>query len=157
RYYSQLYWTSRPGENPESVYPHKDPSPRFPELLAKAGVATVTFTGMPGLVNDYGSVRGFSEERFVPGRNFAGAHEIMPPLLQRLAAPADGPLFLYAHFTDAHAPYDRAGTHGSQFERYVRELGLVDAQIGRLLDLLRDKGLEGRTTVIVSADHGEAF
>jgi hypothetical protein len=73
RYYSQLYWRTKPGDHAEVVYPHEDPSPRFPHLLAQGGVDTVTFAGLPGLVNGYGIASGFTEETVVPGPRFPGA------------------------------------------------------------------------------------
>jgi arylsulfatase len=40
---------------------------------------------------------------------------------------------------------------------YEGEIAWTDAQVGRLLDHLRGKGLLDRTLVIVTADHGEEF
>ena len=160
RYYSELYWKPWPGESAESVYPYEDDAPRFAELLSRAGVETVAFSGMPGLVDKYGVVRGFKEERVVKGRgkSFAVAQQLMWPALWRLSKQGDGPLFLYVHFTDAHAPYDHAGPEGSPYQRYLRGLAMVDAELGELFGALGDDpSLRERTSVILSADHGEAF
>lgn len=154
RYFSQLRWTKYPRD---LVCPYTDTSPRFPDVLLSAGVTTTTFTGMPGLVSDFGIVHGFQEERFIPGRPWASAEEIITPLLARLRAQGPGPLFVYAHLTDAHAPYDLGGKTGTDFERYVREVALVDAQIGRIRSALTELHLEDRAALIISADHGEAF
>ncbi|MGE3527485.1 MAG: sulfatase, partial [Gemmatimonadales bacterium] len=42
-------------------------------------------------------------------------------------------------------------------DRYDESVQYLDAQIGALLDSLRARGLTGRTLVIVTGDHGEAF
>jgi hypothetical protein len=154
RYFSQLHWTQYPGD---LICPYTDTSPRFPDILASSGVATVTFTGMPGLLNAFGIVHGFQEERLIPGKPWATAEMIITPLLNRLRAQGPGPLFLYAHLTDAHSPYDLAGKDGTSFERYLREVALVDLQIGRIRRALSELHLEDRAALIVSADHGEAF
>lgn len=41
--------------------------------------------------------------------------------------------------------------------RYDGEIGYMDAQIGRILAWLREKGLYDSTLIIVTSDHGEAF
>jgi len=58
---------------------------------------------------------------------------------------------------DAHAPYDKVKGSGSNKERYLDELATIDAAIGRLSDAIDARGLGGRTYLVVTADHGEAF
>ena len=154
RYFSQLHWTQKPGT---LICPYTDTSLRFPDVLVSAGVSTATFTGMPGLVNAFGLVHGFQEEQVIAGKPWATAEMIITPLLNRVRAQGPGPLFLYAHLTDAHSPYDLGGTKGTDFERYVREVALVDAQIGRVRRTLSELHLEDRAVLMISADHGEAF
>lgn len=157
-YYSQLFWSHRPDDQ-GLVFPHTDPSKRFPELLSAAGIRTVTYDGVGWLLNDFGIVRGFDEEEtfrvkgkpFVPGKPLVGA------AIDRLRKHAGGPLFLFVHLLDAHNPYTSAGKKGSKFEGYVAELGLVDKQLKRLRDALMANGQWERTCLIVMADHGEAF
>ncbi|MCC6552185.1 MAG: sulfatase [Polyangiaceae bacterium] len=158
RYYSQLRWSAYRGD--WEVFPHDDPSPRFPELLARAGVPTVAIQGMDWMDPGAGVLRGFTEVipvRPTAGRVFATSAEAGEALRARLARHGAGPLFAYAHFLDAHAPYDLAGAEGSDLERYLGELALVDAEIGRITDAIDAAGLRERTALIVSADHGEAF
>lgn len=155
-YYSQLYWT-KPATEDGAVYPHEDPSPRFPELLTAAGVKTVTFDGSGWLLNDNGIVRGFEEETtlregiYTPGRKLLGL------ALKRLAEHGSERLFLFMHFLDAHFPYETAGRKATPFEGYLAELRLVDAQLRRLREALESANLLQRATFIVFADHGEAF
>ncbi|MFT5434698.1 MAG: arylsulfatase, partial [Myxococcota bacterium] len=71
---------------------------------------------------------------------------------------ADGrPAFFYAHVMDAHEPYDRGRLKtGDPFERYLSELELIDAYIGRFMRVLQTKH-RGRGYLLIGADHGEAF
>jgi arylsulfatase A-like enzyme len=156
RYYSQLYWTVKPGGVSAKEYPHEDSSVRFPELLARAGVSTSMVTEMPDAINAYGIVRGFEEEEVFKGKT-GFADRVTRFARKRLARQGDRPLFLYLHYLEAHAPYDRAGSSGTPFERYLGEVALVDAELGKLRRFLADSGLARRTTLILSADHGEAF
>ncbi|MFN2475040.1 MAG: sulfatase [Chthoniobacterales bacterium] len=50
-----------------------------------------------------------------------------------------------------------AGKFGDDVSRYLTNLAQVDAQIGRLLEALRERGLADDTLVVVTGDHGEAF
>jgi arylsulfatase A-like enzyme len=71
------------------------------------------------------------------------------------------PFFLWVHVLDPHKSYiDHAGveTFGDTPEgRYLHEVRYTDTWIGALLDHLRTRPDWGRTSVVVTADHGEAF
>lgn len=152
----ELYWSVKPKGVSAKVYPHEDGSVRFPEILSRAGVTTSTFTEMPDATNAYGVVRGFEEEQIFRGK--AGyADKVTDALIARLGRQDGGPLFLYVHYLEPHSPYDRGGTKGSPFDRYLREVMIVDEQIGKLRRHLAASGLEGRTSIVLTADHGEAF
>ncbi len=152
RYYSELYWTVKPGGVTSRVYPHEDTSPRFPEILSRAGVTTVSVTDMPDVMNDYGVVRGFSEQK-----GMRTSKSVLTSAIERLRRQGPGPLFMYVHCLEAHAPYDRAGTIGTPFQRYLRELQLVDRDLELLRRALDETKLAERTTIFLTADHGEAF
>ncbi|MDC0741022.1 sulfatase [Polyangium mundeleinium] len=157
-YFSQQYWTPSTGDV-HGLWPENDPTPRFPELLRARGVTTVTFAGAPWLVNRYGIVRGFSEETFVRpvGNHFTLGKHLVDAALRRLAATRGEPLFLYIHFLDAHAPYDLAGGSGPELDRYLGELALVDAEIGRVVRMIAASPLADRAAFVITSDHGEAF
>src|SRR5262249_38164924 len=134
---------------------------RFPELLARAGVPTVTFASARWLVGEFGVVKGFTEETVLAPEHVRttppAAREIADHVIARLEAHRSGPLFLFVDFMDAHAPYDRGGTDCAPFTCYVREVALIDREIGRIDQAVERLGLAGRTTLIVSSDHGDAF
>ena len=166
RYYSQLYWRrTMLTELRATILPDQDPSVRFPELLGRAGVVTVTYAATPGLATETGVLGPFAEhERLladvpIPGEpeGDATARQLGERIIERLGRLGDEPLFLYAQFIDAHGPYRRAGPHGSDFERYLRVLQQIDAVVGRILGAVQQQGLAERTAVILTGDHGEAF
>lgn len=156
-YYSEQYWT--PHNNDATTTPHQDKDPRIQELLNDAHVATITFAGALRLTPRYGLSRGFTEAiSMQKGSLYAGAEILMPAALDRLSkVAADKPLFLFVHFLDAHAPYNRSQQTGSLFDRYIAELRLVDQQLSRLIWHIQSTPLRDRTLLIVTADHGEAF
>lgn len=75
------------------------------------------------------------------------------------------PFFAWLHYFDPHAPYDAPLTFRGMYQdqdderkaRYAEEISYVDAQVGRFIDALREKGLYDDTLIIVTSDHGEAF
>ncbi len=156
RYYSSLYWTQPDPKSPNIAIP-EDPAPRFPELLSKGGVRTLNLSALGGLITSFGLVGHFDEEQYVRGPQFAGADQLLDALMKRLAEPGVGPFFAFAHMIDAHAPYTRRGVKGTPYQRYLAGVEFIDEQLGRLFAFLVEHHLDDRTTIILSADHGEAF
>ncbi len=73
------------------------------------------------------------------------------------ATGAAGPLFLWVHYFDAHAPYEPpAGFAERTGSPYAGEIAYVDSQIARLTGRL-ESAAPGRTLVLVTADHGESL
>lgn len=85
-------------------------------------------------------------------------------------ASTDKPLFLWVHYFDPHDPvvrppkevmdqFPRAGpTHGDLARAiYDADICYMDAQIGRLLDEFKKRGLQDKTVIAVVADHGEGL
>lgn len=157
RYFSQLVWNDYGVGRTRHLYPSQDPSPRFPQILSDHGVATANFAGLIFLGNAWGVARGFREETItVESWRHARAQELVNPLLERLQRAGPGPHFLYTHLMEPHEPYDRGQREGPPRQRYLSEIAVADAQIGRVLRLLRRR-FPGRWALFVSADHGEAF
>lgn len=157
KYFSQLEWRNHGASSLRFLYPAGDPSPRFPELLAVRGVITATWPSIMFLSNEYGIVRGFAEETIVTeGREHAPAEDVVKPLLERLERAGNDPLFLYAHLTEPHFPYDRGGTQGVAIQRYLREIGIADEYLGRILKVLSERFAD-RGYLFITSDHGEAF
>jgi arylsulfatase A-like enzyme len=153
KYYSQLFWNAQLGGHINAV---EDPSPRFPELLSAGGIRTVHVLALHGLDAARGAGRGF-KENLRTKKDYGRAAHATDLITDRLGRWQGERLFLYLHYIDSHAPYTLAGKHGTLFERYLREIALVDDQLGRLRQFLLERRLWDKTTLIVSADHGEAF
>jgi hypothetical protein len=154
RTYSQLYWTRREGTNDPLVYPHLDPTPRFPELLHGGGFETMTVDTMKWLVDEYAIVRGFDE---TVSRKPNPAHLVFRDIRRRVAELRGEALFVFTHLVDAHYPYGPAAGRGTPFQGYLRQLGLIDREIPGLLRAIERQKIEDRTAIIVYSDHGEAF
>lgn len=83
----------------------------------------------------------------------------------------DRPFFAWLHYFDPHGGYDAPEPYKNMYkgmetagvpmaadrERYGGEVSFTDAQVGRVLDDLRARGLLDDTIVIITADHGEGF
>lgn len=158
----------RPDEQVTKMFPlsWNDPHPPLPALLRARGIRTIAvvddgFSLM--LAPEVGADRGFQlYEEVSPKTGFGrrGDAETSDAALMQLAWALRGPpFFMWIHYFGPHAPVivhpetDRpADTHE---EAYDNEVRFVDAQIGRVLDVLSPH--LDRTAVIVTADHGEAF
>lgn len=158
RYFSELVWAMHGVGVARFAYAADDPAPRVPEILTAAGVRTMSSLSLNFLAGEFGVLRGFSEEVMVAeGRKHATAAPVLDPIIKRIEAlDRDQPAFFYAHLTEPHAPYDRGSKKGSDKERYISEIGVADAQVGRVARALY-KRFPDRWLLIISADHGEAF
>ncbi len=155
-----------------------DPERRtLAEALRGQGYATAAVIANPVLDGrGFGFARGFDNyvelAREWKGRAVnstpADAAQVTDASLRWLQANHDRPFFLSVHSIDLHYPYlKRAGFEAlvredrSGLERdsdlYDSELAYNDREFGRLLDGLDRLGLSDRTTLLVTADHGEEF
>jgi arylsulfatase A-like enzyme len=157
RYQSMLRWT-----NPDSLRRtlERDELPKLPQLLAPHGVRTVAAAGLPRVFSpNLGIVTGFQESKLIDdGDAMKGTPEIVEHLLEQLKRQGPGSLFYYTHLLDPHYPYyrHRDGPKGSEAS-YRQEVEYLDRQLGRIRQGIRELGLNGRTLLVVSADHGEGF
>ena len=157
RAFSEMVWSSHGAGPSRFAYPCDEPMDRFPALLTANGVSTLTAVSINFLASDFGVVRGFADEKIVTdGRRHAVGKVVIDPLVERLRRAGPEPLFLYAHLTEPHAPYDRGKSQGTERERYLAEIAVADAQVARVWTVLRQRFAD-RGVLIVSADHGEAF
>jgi len=86
--------------------------------------------------------------------------EVVDHALEWLKADATQPFFAWVHLYDAHTPYEAPEPYRSRFPRtrdgaYDAEISSADAQVGRLVDALRDAGRLDDTLIVVVGDHGE--
>jgi arylsulfatase A-like enzyme/Flp pilus assembly protein TadD len=67
--------------------------------------------------------------------------------------------FLWMHLYDPHYPYRPPSPYSEQYagRPYDGEIAFADAQVGRLLRFLKEKGLYRNTLIVLSGDHGEGL
>jgi choline-sulfatase len=140
----------------------------FPMLLQKAGVHT-----MGVMAHMYfkgaGFDVGFDDWRIVPGITFDPNtdRDITSPQHEKIAEemlgdPANDSrrFFFWAHFLDPHDLYmhhDGIDWGKNPRDRYDGEVTFTDQYLGKLLDFIATRAWAKRTTIIVTADHGEEF
>ncbi|MFA1538089.1 sulfatase [Actinomadura monticuli] len=148
--------------------------PTLAELLRGAGYSTGAVVSCPGLNRWYGMDRGFDfyddEIPLLPdGRDPLTVGDVKmrglalkrAPVVTRRAgdwlAAQRTPFFLFAHFFDAHWPYDPPEDVGVQTRNpYEGEVAYSDHHLQGLLQRLADAGHDPAATLIVLfSDHGE--
>ena len=71
---------------------------------------------------------------------------------------SQGPFFAWIHLYDPHAPYappsDFRGGTGSAYDD---EVAYADAQIARVFEWIRARGMADSTLIVVAGDHGEGL
>jgi arylsulfatase A-like enzyme/tetratricopeptide (TPR) repeat protein len=152
--------------------------PTLATLTKDNGFETAAFVGAAVLNRHFGLNRGFDHygdnlnekpnAKLLPGvvaelRGDAVTRRALDWLDQR-AKPGTGTppvknFFLWAHYYDAHFPYDPPEPYGTRFQKdkYSGEIAYVDQQVGELLKGLAARGLAERTLVVLMADHGESL
>ncbi len=67
--------------------------------------------------------------------------------------------FLWMHLYDPHYPYRPPAPYSQDYgsRPYDGEIAFADAQVGRLLRFLKEKGLYQSTLIVLSGDHGESL
>jgi arylsulfatase A-like enzyme/Flp pilus assembly protein TadD len=143
--------------------------PTLASVLKAAGYRTGAFVASFVLDPRFGLNAGFDRYDASYGARSAGGD------LSLVERPADAvvqaaipwtdagtgaqPWFAWVHFYDPHDPYEapepmrsRAGA-----DAYGAEVAFADAQLGVLLDRLRDREQLATTLVVVTSDHGESL
>jgi len=161
-------------------------APYLPDLLREEGYATYGHLNVSFIDEGHGFMRGFQSFR-CENAGDADADEVVDRFTDWAdSREDDGPFFALLHLFDPHqhyappAPYDTLFGPDPEVDRhawevdgtgrpldtenlehymalYDGEIAFADAEVGRLLGYLRDRGLDERTLVVVVADHGEEF
>jgi choline-sulfatase len=114
--------------------------------------------------------QGFDEWELVPGITFDAttdknvtSNKMTDIGIRLLSDPKNtsGPFFAWIHYTDPHDEYNKhpeSPDFGKDNRaRYDSEVFFTDLHVGRLLEFAKKQPWWGKTAVIVTADHGEAF
>jgi arylsulfatase A-like enzyme len=138
------------------------------EVLKQRGYDTSAFVSSVVLASSRGLNQGFdsyrddfasSRRRDEPGGLRRRADDVTDEALSWLARVGSTRFFAWLHFYDAHAPYQPRSPYRELYATrpYDAQIAFMDAQVGRILDFLRDGDLLDRTIVVVIADHGEGL
>ncbi len=143
------------------------------EVLADQGYATAAFVGSFILNKRFGLGQGFATyDDECPPRDGSPGHLGEAAINERTATAvtdaAEGwlraavrdarPFFAWIHYFDAHHPYAPPRWIAKRSrDPYDGEIAYVDAQLGRVLRVLRESGAERQTLIVVAADHGEGL
>ncbi len=86
-------------------------------------------------------------------------NEVVDLALKWMDGVAGQRFFSWLHLYDPHAPYESPEPYRSEYKGhpYRGAIAFTDAQVGRVLAFLKDRGLADKTIVIVSGDHGEGL
>jgi arylsulfatase A-like enzyme/Flp pilus assembly protein TadD len=137
-------------------------------LLQARGYRTGAFVSGFPLAARFGLDRGFDvyEDSFVGARARPAFFEQERPgpetvalALRWLDAAAGRPSFCWVHVFEPHYPYEPPEPFASRFpgRPYLGEVAAADAALAPLLEPVLAAGAEGRTLVVLTADHGESL
>jgi arylsulfatase A-like enzyme/Tfp pilus assembly protein PilF len=145
-----------------------DPKVRtLAEILKGHGFATAAFVSSFSVDSRFGLGRGFDvyEDTFQAASPLKGANserraeETFALFSRWFDGASQGRFFAWVHYYDPHLPYDPPSPYKEEFgdRPYDGEIAYMDRFVGAVLDRLEEKGVAGRTLVVVAGDHGEGF
>jgi len=137
------------------------------EILRDGGFQTAAILGSLVLDSHYGLDQGFElYDDEMPAAERSGtvyverqAGEVADRALAWLQARDEERWFLWLHFFDPHWEYRAPEPYGSDYSAtpYDGEIAYADAQLGRVLELLAQRGWLDDTLVVLTSDHGESL
>jgi arylsulfatase A-like enzyme len=140
------------------------------EVLHDHGVRTIGVQGHLYFGRGKHLDQGFDVWELVPGITFDAttdknvtSEKMTDIAIKALGEPAVGekPFFAWVHYTDPHDEYvkhpESPDFGKDNRARYDSEVFFTDLHVGRLLEFAKKQPWWGKTAVIITADHGEAF
>lgn len=139
------------------------------EVLKRGGWQTGAFVGAFVLDSKWGLDQGFDRyaddfdlskyKAISLGDVSRPGSQVVDRALEWLNGRADQRFFAWLHFYDPHTPYEAPEPYRTQYagRPYLGEIAYMDAQVGRVLQWLQDRGLQERTIVVAMGDHGEGL
>lgn len=139
------------------------------EMLKERGFATGGFIAAFVLDGKWGIDQGFdeyfdefdiSERRGQSMGNIQRrGNEVVDKALPWIDSVKDKRFFAWIHLYDPHTPYDPPEPYKTEYQGhpYRGEIAFTDAQVGRVVTFLEERGLLDKTVVAVLGDHGESL
>jgi choline-sulfatase len=142
-------------ENGRFVAPHH---PVLAERLHEAGYRTAAFVSSFVLARRFGLARGFDVYDDEIDGVERSARDTTERVLAWLEQPGEGPLLLWVHYFDPHAPYEPPEPFAAQYagNPYLGEVAAMDEQLGRLVEAF-ERRAPGPTAIVIASDHGEGL
>jgi arylsulfatase A-like enzyme/Tfp pilus assembly protein PilF len=143
--------------------------PTLASVLKQSGYATGAVIGAAVLDSRFGLNQGFDfyYDHFDFSRlEEANLDEMERPgnvvadlALDWLGKNSQKKFFLWMHLYDPHFPYRPPKPYNHEYatQPYDGEIAFADEQFGRLVRLLKEKGLYQHTVIVLSGDHGESL
>jgi arylsulfatase A-like enzyme len=146
----------------------------LPEILRDAGYSTGLFSHNPYLDQRLGFVRGFdvAHRYHIRGGGVRRGgvalknYPINKAIAEFLEEHKESPQFLYVHTLEPHHPYvpplefrvfSQPNGRANLVDTYDSCIAWADANLGYIIEGLKESGLWDNTLLIVSADHGECL
>jgi arylsulfatase A-like enzyme/Flp pilus assembly protein TadD len=143
--------------------------PTLASVLAQNGYVTGAVIGSAVLDSRFGLNRGFAfyydhfdfnrlEESNLEEMDRPG-DVVTDKALDWLRNNYRSKFFLWMHLYDPHYPYRPHASFSDEYKDrpYDGEIAFADAQVGRLLHFLKEKGVFQHTLIVLSGDHGESL
>ncbi len=141
------------------------------EVLKTQRYQTAAFVGAYVLNAKFGLNQGFDDydDKIEGSSNFGPivnlnqverrAGEVVSRAMDWLNTHPQSPFFIWIHLYDPHDPYEPPSPFKEQYKAkpYDGEIAYTDRELGRFLDLLKQKRLYENTVVVLAGDHGESF
>lgn len=140
-------WTHGVRANNHHGYLLPEAERTLAEQASDAGWATAAFVSAWPAGPDGGLHQGFDASDAPDAGERPG--QVAVDNFRLWHARQEGPWFAWVHLYEPHGPYE-GPAHFDDVQRYALEVGRADALLGQLLS-----AIDGRTLVVVTADHGE--
>jgi arylsulfatase A-like enzyme/tetratricopeptide (TPR) repeat protein len=136
------------------------------EILKGKGYTTSAFIGAAVLERKFGLAQGFDDyDDTFKTPEFLKALEAQN-LAEDVFESARGwfeknyqkRFFMWVHFYDPHAPYSPPPPYDKKYaDPYDGEVAYTDVYVGKLIEMLRGRGMLGKTLIVLTSDHGEGL
>jgi len=141
----------------------------LPEVFKTKGYATSAFVSAFVLDSRWQLNQGF--DLYYDNFNLEEFKQLNPQDAQRRAEETEAEaehwleanksrrFFSWVHFYDPHEPYDPPEPFKTEYadRPYDGEIAYMDVYVGKLIDKLKSMGVEDKTIVVITGDHGEGL
>lgn len=137
------------------------------EILKEKGWATAAFVGAFVLDSRFGLDQGFdlyddqfeTPEYLKPYEPQRLAEDVYDSSARWLNENYQKKFFIWVHYYDPHDPYTPPSPFKERYKTspYEGEIAYTDVYVGKLVDILKNKGIFNNTLFIVIGDHGEGL